>query len=211
MLPSIIFILFGGFFLGRSKGKSKYNKKIWVRKAFIWTFFITFIVSFISENLIKTINVIMAFLILIIIVLIGIIFDIIGVAVTAADEPPFHAMSANKQKGSREAINLIRNADIVSNFCNDVIGDIAGTLSGAAGATLVYKMLRFYDIENNNYILTILMTSTIATIMVGGKAIGKVFAISKSKQIVLKVGILINILKEKLGLNILLNYGKARK
>ena len=35
------------------------------------------------------------------------------------------------------------------------------------------------------------MTSIIATIMVGGKAIGKTFAISKSKQIVLKVGILI--------------------
>ena len=103
--------------------------------------------SFISENLIKNINVVFAFLILIIIIFIGILFDIIGVAVTAADEPPFHAMSANKQKGSKEAVILIRNADIVSNFCNDVIGDIAGTLSGAAGATLVYRILRFYDIK----------------------------------------------------------------
>ncbi|HHU68755.1 MAG TPA: hypothetical protein GXZ31_00445 [Thermoanaerobacterales bacterium] len=171
----------------------------------------TLIVSFISENLIKNINVVFAFLILIIIIFIGILFDIIGVAVTAADEPPFHAMSANKQKGSKEAVILIRNADIVSNFCNDVIGDIAGTLSGAAGATLVYRILRFYDIKNNDYIFTILMTSIIATIMVGGKAIGKTFAISKSKQIVLKVGILIYFLKEKLGLNLLQNNGKARK
>jgi len=197
--------------LARSRVKSKNDKKAWIKKAFIWTFCITLIVSFISENLIKNINVVFAFLILIIIIFIGILFDIIGVAVTAADEPPFHAMSANKQKGSKEAVILIRNADIVSNFCNDVIGDIAGTLSGAAGATLVYRILRFYDIKNNDYIFTILMTSIIATIMVGGKAIGKTFAISKSKQIVLKVGILIYFLKEKLGLNLLQNNGKARK
>ncbi len=197
--------------MARSRVKSKNDKKAWIKKAFIWTFCITLIVSFISENLIKNINVVFAFLILIIIIFIGILFDIIGVAVTAADEPPFHAMSANKQKGSKEAVILIRNADIVSNFCNDVIGDIAGTLSGAAGATLVYRILRFYDIKNNDYIFTILMTSIIATIMVGGKAIGKTFAISKSKQIVLKVGILIYFLKEKLGLNLLQNNGKARK
>ena len=142
--------------MARSRVKSKNDKKAWIKKAFIWTFCITLIVSFISENLIKNINVVFAFLILIIIIFIGILFDIIGVAVTAADEPPFHAMSANKQKGSKEAVILIRNADIVSNFCNDVIGDIAGTLSGAAGATLVYRILRFYDIKNNDYIFTML-------------------------------------------------------
>ncbi len=193
------------------KIKSKTNKNNWIKKVFIGTFIITLIVSFISENLIKYIKVPLAFLILIIIVFIGIIFDIIGVAVTAANEPPFHAMSADKQKGAKEAVILIRNADIVSNFCNDIIGDIAGTLSGAIGATIIYKMVTTYNLNNSRYVFTVLMTSIIATIMVGGKAIGKSLAITKSKQIVLKVGNWISFLNEKLGLNVLKHQRKVRK
>ena len=72
----------------------------------------------------------MAFLILLVIVMVGIIFDIIGVAVTSADEKPFHSMAARKVPGSQEAIKLLRNAERVSSICNDVVGDICGVVSG---------------------------------------------------------------------------------
>ena len=44
----------------------------------------------------------------------GIVFDMIGVAVTAADPRPFHSMAAHKEKGAKEALVLLRNARQVS-------------------------------------------------------------------------------------------------
>lgn len=45
-----------------------------------------------SEKLPITIS----FVLLLVIILLGILFDIIGIAATAADEVPFHAMAAKK-------------------------------------------------------------------------------------------------------------------
>ena len=59
----------------------------------------------------------------------GIFFDIIGVAVTVANEHEFHAKATKKVKGSKDSIKLIRNAPKVANICADVIGDICGVLS----------------------------------------------------------------------------------
>ena len=71
-----------------------------------------------------------AFGVLVCFIGLGIVFDIIGVAVTAADERPFHSMAAHKTPGAREALGLIRRANKVSSFCNDVVGDICGIISG---------------------------------------------------------------------------------
>ena len=43
---------------------------------------------------------------------------------------------------ARQAIYIVRNADRVSNFCNDVIGDISGIISGTAVAFVVLKLLQ---------------------------------------------------------------------
>ena len=82
--------------------------------------------------LLRNVQVLVAFIILVVIILTGILFDIIGVAVTAADEKPFHSMSSRKLLGAKTSVALIRNASKLSNFCNDVIGDICGIISGAA-------------------------------------------------------------------------------
>src|SRR5699024_11313379 len=66
------------------------------------------------------------------IVLIGIVFDMLGIASTAAKEAPLHAMAAEKVKGAKEAVNIYKNADKFASFCNDVIGDISGIISGSA-------------------------------------------------------------------------------
>jgi len=110
-------------------------------------FFITFIISIIfsivsQKTFSSSGNFLLPLSIIFIIILIGVIFDIVGIAVASTPETPFLSMSSKKIKGAKQALNLIKNADIVSNFCNDVVGDICGIVSGAAGSMLVLKMVR---------------------------------------------------------------------
>ena len=128
-----------------------------------------------------------AFVILLLIVLIGIIFDIVGVAVTSADEKPFHSMAARKVIGAQEAIRLLRKADKVSSICNDVIGDICGVVSGSASAAIVTQILANFD-SSMPQIISLGMSALVAGLTVGGKAVGKGFAIESSTKIVHMVG-----------------------
>ena len=128
-----------------------------------------------------------AFLILLAIVLVGIVFDIIGVAVTSADEKPFHSMAARKVPGSMEALRLLRSAERVSSICNDVIGDICGVVSGSAAATIAAQILQNFEFTWSQMI-PLLMSALVAGITVGGKAIGKTFAIKSCTQIISGVG-----------------------
>ena len=128
-----------------SQTKKKQGKKMpkpdykWIILIFALTMVISGTMSFISSELLGRANLAVSFLILISIVLIGIIFDVIGVAVTSAEEKPFHSMASRKVPEAAEALRLIRNANRVSSFCNDVIGDICGVISGAASATIAVK------------------------------------------------------------------------
>lgn len=126
-------------------------------------------------------NLIVAFAVLLLIIAIGILFDMIGVAVTAADEKPFHSMAAKKTTGAREALHLIRNADRVSSICNDVIGDICGVISGSASAAIAVSALAGLT---SSTVATLLMSAMAAGLTVGGKACGKSFAINNSTKIV---------------------------
>ena len=96
----------------------------WVVTVFLITVVISGIISLVSDEVMDSSSLPVAFLILLAIVMVGIIFDIIGMAVASADEKPFHSMAARKVPGSQEAIRLLRNAERVSSICNDVVGDI---------------------------------------------------------------------------------------
>ena len=112
------------------------------------------------------------------IIFIGILFDIVGVAVTSADEAVFHSMNSRKVKGASIAVKFKKNADKVSSFCCDVIGDICGIVSGAAGTTIAAIISNTYDF--NILIVALTVSATIAALTIGGKAVGKSFAINKS-------------------------------
>jgi len=184
---------------------SKFKKKsyLWVVKISIITLLLTLIISFLSENLLNKVSLIAALFILIIIIFVGIVFDAVGIAVTAAKEEPFHAMASDKVEGSRQAVLLVRNAEIVSNICNDMIGDICGIVSGAAGAAIVLNLSLNNTINIDKTFLTVLITSITATLTVGGKAVGKIIAISRKNQIVYRVGYILYLIKEKAGIQIL--------
>lgn len=145
-------------------------------------------------------------LIVLAIVVIGVIFDIVGVASTATEEKPFHAMASEKVEGAKHAILIARNADRVSNFCNDVIGDISGIVSGTAAAIVVLELaITLGEGEGSllHTIISIVFTSVVAAVTVGGKAFGKSFAIQNATHIIFQVGRLLNFIEAKLHIKIL--------
>lgn len=185
----------------RKKEKASYNIK-WILSISLWTFLMAILFSFITEKLLINLDIFFGFIILIIIVFIGIFFDIIGIAVTVSSEKPFHSMAANGVEGARQAIRLIRNAGQVSNFCNDVIGDISGIISGGVGANIIYKLMNIYSIKDGT-LLSIIITALVASLTVGGKALGKEIAIFYSEEIIFKVAKFFETLETKFNINIL--------
>jgi len=170
------------------------NRKVsykWVVTIIIWTFFISSFMQMIQAGLMSRVTLLVACLLLFSFIFIGIIFDIIGVSVTAASEVPFHSLAARKVRGAKEAIRLIRNADKVGNFCNDVIGDIAGIISGSA-TTAIVVMLNSFSSSNHEMILSVALAGLVAALTVGGKAFGKGIAILNCNSIIFTVGKLIS-------------------
>ena len=163
----------------------KYNLK-WVIVITVWTFILSAVFSVVADKLVSSLNILVAFIILIFFILIGVLFDIIGIAVTAAVEKPFHAMAANKVKEAKMAIKLVRNSSVVSNFCNDVIGDISGILSGATAATIVFKLVQEFGLRDGT-LLSIIVTAFTASLTVGGKGIGKSLATYHNEGIIYNV------------------------
>jgi len=168
--------------------KKERNKTIrWVVTIFFATILISGTISFASNEIMAASSMVVAFLILLAIVLVGIIFDIIGVAVTSADEKPFHSMAARKVPGAQEAIRLLRNAERVSSICNDVVGDICGVVSGSASAAIAAQVLQQFTFSWPQMV-SLLMSALVAGLTVGGKAVGKTFAINSCTSIVSAVG-----------------------
>lgn len=157
--------------------KEKVNVK-WIVTIISISFVISFILAFISQVAIPNLSLFFGILVTLLFVGIGILFDIVGVAVTSSDEAVFHSMNSRKVKGANVAVMFKKNAEKVSSFCCDVIGDICGVVSGAAATTIAAILVTKY---NWNILVTgLFMTAIISSLTIGGKAIGKSFAINKS-------------------------------
>ena len=178
-----------------SKNKKENSNMKWPLQAFGLTFVLSGVVSFISNNGVEKLNILASIIILILVVAIGIIFDIIGVAVTVAEEGDFHAKATKKAEGAKTSLKLIKNASKVANICADVIGDICGVVSGAISAMIALKISNAYGVSSN---IQFIVSALVASITVSGKAIGKGIANNKSTKIVHIVGTIISkISKEK--------------
>jgi hypothetical protein len=174
-------------FKQNATGTKKDNVR-WVIIVTLVSFLTSAALSAGSSQILNGAKLIPALLIVLGIVLINIVFDTIGTAVTAADETPFHAMASRKMYGAKKAIRLIRNADKVSNLCNDVVGDICGVISGSASAIIIVLFVT----ENKGInIIELAITGAVASLTVGGKALGKIIAISNCNYIVYKVGVVL--------------------
>lgn len=173
--------------------KNEKNKKDnsdlkWFITVFITTFILSIVFSYISTNAISSLELFPALLILILTIFVGILFDIIGVAVTVAKEEELHAKASKKLAGAKTSIKLVRNSSKVSNICADVIGDICGVLSGSISALITIKMTEKLGLT---FDLQFIISAIVASLTVGGKALGKGIAKKNSTKIVHMIGIIL--------------------
>ena len=172
----------------RSKDKNGGKKKSgrgWALQVFLLDVVLSALLSIFSSTSLEGTGYIVAALVLAVFIGLGIVFDMIGVAVTAADPKPFHSMAAHKEKGAREAIRLLQNANQVSSVCNDVVGDICGIVSGSTAAVIVTHLQR--DFSTSSVLISIGATALISGITIGGKALGKTVAINQCTSVVYRV------------------------
>ncbi len=187
----------------QTKQKTKDTRKnsrsknwIWPLTVFIMAVIISLSFSMLSEWALSKASVIVAVIVIVVFIVISIIFDMLGLAVASCNVEDFHAMAARKVKGSKQALSMVKNADKVSSVCNDVIGDVCGILSGAAGAALITKIAlqagSFMEI-----FVPSLVAAIIAGFTIGGKAIFKRVAINHATGITLNFAKFINFFTRK--------------
>ena len=174
--------------------KKKTDKK-WLIIVILVTFIVSFLMSYISNTAIPNINLFLGIIVTLFFVFLGILFDIIGVSVTSADEAVFHSMNSRKVKGANVAVIFKKNSSKVSNFCCDVIGDISGIISGASGMTIATIIALKYNY--NVLLVNLLCASIISSLTIGGKALGKSFAINKSDIILYEFAKFVSIFYKK--------------
>lgn len=181
--------------LVQTKNKEKIRKERvdikWVIKIIIITFVISYSLSFISQMTIPKLSIFGGIFVTLIFIFIGILFDIVGVAVTSADEKVFHSMNSRRVFGAKVAVKFKKNADKVASFCNDVIGDICGIVSGAASSTIAVGIAEKFGYDLLFVSLTV--AAIAASLTIGGKAVGKSFAMNKSDIILYEFAKLVSI------------------
>lgn len=170
------------------------KKSNWTYKVFFITFLLAALFTVIT-NLFTNVGILILSLVILLVILVGILFDMIGVATLTSKEENFHARASKKIKGAKESISLLKNASVVASFCNDVVGDVCGIVSGGLGTTLAITIATKYDF--NVILITTILAAFISALTVGGKAIGKNVAIKKSDNIIFCVGKLKSMLKIK--------------
>lgn len=184
----------------KKKTKQKQNGNAvnvrWIATISITSFLLSVLMSYTSNRALESVGNIIAFVILLVFISIGILFDIIGVASTVATEKRFHSMAARRVNGAKQAIWIVRNAEKVGSFCNDVVGDISGIISGATIAVIITRLTQD-GTDVRSVILSLVITGCVSSLTIGGKAIGKTFAISHSEDIVFLTGRVLSILPWK--------------
>ena len=170
----------------RKKRDRQAGRYAWPIQVFFLAIGLSAALSLASQGPLSGAGILAAALILALFIALGILFDIIGVAVTAADPRPFHSMAAHREKGAKEALMLLRNAGRVSSVCNDVVGDICGIVSGTTAAVIVTRLQAAFDLHS--VLVSVAVTALISGLTIGGKALGKTFAIQRSTSVVYWAG-----------------------
>ena len=171
------------------KKKKQKKKRIpgwlsWGLSVLFLSFGLTVLFSFLTEISLKCRTVYLCVIVLIVLLFFNIGCDMIANAIITCQPDAFHAMASNKIKGAKRAVTLCKNATKLGSVFADVIGDICGIVSGAAGAVLVVYIAAIADGNIWEIVSSILVSAVIGALTVGGKAIFKHFAMKYNKQIV---------------------------
>ena len=177
----------------RSDGKVKSKisiAELWVIKITIFTFFGAVICSFISQITTSKSDITVSIMLLSFMILVSIIFDGVGLSVASCSHEDIKKYARFSKQYSIATL-LINNAEKVNNICADVIGDMCGILCGACGASIVVQ-LNMHASGGGPW-MTIIISSVIASITVGGKASLKKVAVKNSAEFVFMTARIIGI------------------
>ena len=142
--------------------------------------------ALISELTLSHASLALALFIITLLVGTSVLFDLIGVAITACNIKPLLELQQKGVRGASVAVKLVKNADKVSCVCSDVIGDICSILSGAGGVAISVIIINLLP-NFSNILLSIIISSVIASLTILGKAIGKSYALNDPVSIVMAV------------------------
>ena len=167
------------------------NDRWWLLKVFFITFGLSVFFNYFSSEVVEKLSMTISIIVLLFFLLVGVLLDLVSTAVTAADEAPFHAKAADKKRGAKESVKLIKNADKVSNFCADVIGDVCGVLTGATAALIAVNIANSLELKDYT-VITMMMTAIVTALTVFGKGACKKVAIKNANKIINAVGIFLS-------------------
>ena len=102
-------------------------------------------------------------------------------------------MSSRKVRGAKEGRMLVKNAEKVSSICNDVVGDICGIISGAAGSVISVKIITESMGNSVQILIAASVSAVIAALTIFGKAAMKKVAMENSTKVILTVGKILSI------------------
>ncbi len=166
----------------------EFKRYRWAIKMFVVSVCLSSIFSIISQSILSTLGVIVATMLIFLFIVISVVFDMIGIAVTSCDEQYFLELIEKKQSGAQVALKLSNNSEKVCSFCADVVGDICGILSGAGGACIIMSLSKNISSPSVIVIISTMVSSLIAGLIIFFKAIMKGRAIKNANHIILRLG-----------------------
>jgi len=167
--------------LGKGKHKRRKTDWKWVLQLTLLAFAISITLSFFTEIALQEASLLISSIAVLACIGIAVIFDIVAIGLTTADEAPFHSMSAKKDRVAKVAVKLKKNAGKFSSIFSDVVGDICGIISGTAGVYIAISISQLWDVSL--FICTLLTTAVIASLTICAKALEKNFALEKNDYI----------------------------
>lgn len=168
----------------------------WTVLVIIMSFVLSVVFSAVTSAAMESLSIFFAFMVLFLIIAINILFDMVGTAVQSAEEKPFHSLSSRKVAGAKESITIIRHAPQLANMCCDVIGDIAGIISGAATALIVAELISILNLHG--MLPSLILTGIVSALTIGGKSMSKSVSMQNGNSIVFMVGKLMYLSKHLL-------------
>ena len=165
----------------------KFSRYRWAIKIFVLAICMSCLFSMLSQTILSSMGTVMAVITIVFFIVVSVVFDMVGVAITCTSEDYF-LQQIDKEKGAKIALSMKRNSEKVCSFCNDVIGDICGILSGASGACVILSITKHIDGSAVIVIVSSLVSALIAGLTIFSKALMQGYAIRNANKFILKIG-----------------------
>lgn len=164
-----------------------FSRYRWAIKIFVLSICLSCLFSLLSQTILSSMGIVMAIITIIFFIAISVIFDMIGVAVTCTSEE-FFLSRIDKEKGATLGLAMKKHSEKVCSFCNDVVGDICGILSGASGACVILSITSHIQNAPIVALVSSLVSALIAGLTIFSKALMKSYAINNANKFILKIG-----------------------